>query len=309
MSLILASCTSKKRPKSHPELRASALPAGDLAGVLLNWSGRVRAAEHRVPARDLYIGNGWRHARTAAQAAGVDLAVISAGLGVVRAETPIPSYDLTIVNAHDDIRRRVDPPISATDWWRAISAERLTGPTLLSLLDGEPGLVLAALPLTYLSMVADELAASRPAREGRLRVFTGAQVAVMNPEVINAVMPYDSRLDDPGLGLGGTADSFAARALRHFVETFGVEPACDLAADKTRVLAELAARVAPTRARRARRSDAEIALLLKERWRDGHGKTSRLLRILRDDLGVACEQSRIARLMGDLRAAGGVDVV
>jgi len=284
------------------------LPTGDLSSVVTEWARRVRNAEGRVLAGSLYVGHGWRHARAAAQISGADLAVISAGLGVVRAETPVPSYGMTIVDAADDVRRRIEGSITPTDWWRALSAERLAGPTLGELLDGESGLVLVAMPETYLAMVGEELAASRPVREGRLRIFTGVRIDAVRSDLTKAVMPYDGRLDDPALGLGGTSDSFAARALRHFVEVFGIS-ASDLATDKQLVLTTLEARTAPERAVRARRTDAEITSLLREHWHKGRGAPSRLLRILRDDLGVACEQSRITRLVDDLRAEGAVDVV
>jgi hypothetical protein len=309
MTLVLASCTAKKRRQPSPELRAAALPVGDLTEVLAIWVDRLNGAQDRIAIEDLYTGNGWRHARAAAQQAGADLAVVSAGLGVARASALAPAYGLTVVSADDDIRRRISPGVSPAEWWRALSSQQLMGPGLIDLLEGEDGLVLAALPETYLAMVEDDLAASRPAREGRLRLFTGGRPRALGAHLAAMVMPYDARLADPALGLGGTADSFAGRALRHFVQTFAEFGADDLDRAKTQVLAALDGRSAPIPVVRQRYSDAEITTLLRERWGESQGVASRLLRILRDDLGVACAQSRIARLASDLRLAGGLDVV
>ena len=58
----------------------------------------------------------------------------------------------------------------------------------------------------------------------------------------------------------------------------------------------------PPRFFRSPRTDVEIADLILANWERAEGKSSRMLRVLRDDLDIACEQSRFARLFRETAA-------
>jgi hypothetical protein len=112
-------------------------------------------------------------------------------------------------------------------------------------------------------------------------------------------MPYDDRLESSGIP--GTRADFPQRALKHFV--------CELAAHKApvdrarrSVEAALAKLQAPETPRRERISDEQVSALLRDGWDRHQGQSSRLLRFLRDEQGVACEQRRFRDLWRKLSA-------
>jgi hypothetical protein len=110
----------------------------------------------------------------------------------------------------------------------------------------------------------------------------------------SSVLPYDERLE--GLdGYAGTRSDFPQRALRHFVEvvrghTLPLEQA------REHVRAAMAALRKPVLPERQRKSDEEIIALLRQHWQRLNGSATALLRYLRDDALVACEQSRFRTL-------------
>lgn len=50
-----------------------------------------------------------------------------------------------------------------------------------------------------------------------------------------------------------------------------------------------------------RASDAELKSLIRDHWDRMEGKSTKVLRLLRDELNVACEQKRFARLATEVR--------
>lgn len=301
MTLVLAACSNQKNPAPAAGMRASALASAPADQVMAAWSAKVRAAPKAGPVKALYRGSSWLESVRAAEALGARLGVISAGLGYVDAETAAPSYGLTVARGDDDsIDAKIDGAFDAAAWWALLSAARLCGPDLLSALEAEDGLVLVALPEGYLTMVSKDLAASRPAVEGRLRIFTRGRVPA---PLVPHLMPYDDRLDGKGSAWRGTQTNAAPRALRHFAEEIYPRAADDTAAvHAAHVIAALAGLEAPTRINRTAKTDPEIKALLVEHWNAGRGVPSRLLRILRDDLLVACEQGRAKRLVAEVAA-------
>lgn len=301
MTLVLAACSNQKSPAPAASMRASALETAPAEQVITAWSAKVRAAPKAGPAKTLYRGAAWSESVRSAEILGARLGVISAGLGYVDASTAVPSYGLTITRGEaDSIDAKIDGAFAPAVWWALLSEARLCGADLPSALEAEESLVLVALPEGYLAMVAKDLAASRPAAEGRLRIFTrGVAPAPLAPYL----MPYDHRLDGQGSAWRGTLTNAAPRALRHFAEEILPKAAGDTATGHAaRVTAALAGLEEPRRVKRVSKTDAEIKGLLIEHWDAGRGAPSRLLRILRDDLLVACEQGRAKRLVAEVTA-------
>jgi hypothetical protein len=92
----------------------------------------------------------------------------------------------------------------------------------------------------------------------------------------------------------GTKSDFAQRALVHFANHIAGGLA-DLAVDIAAVTRALAAAEPPPRIVRAPASDAELLKLIRTRLSPS-ASASRLLRLLRDEDQIACEQSRFAKL-------------
>jgi hypothetical protein len=94
--------------------------------------------------------------------------------------------------------------------------------------------------------------------------------------------------------LPGTKVDFPQRALFHFVGVIG-DARGDAAADYARITNSLRRVKAPERPRRPQRTDQQILKLISARLRKETG-IARLLRAIRHEDGVACEQARFTRL-------------
>src|SRR5690606_38494001 len=95
---------------------------------------------------------------------------------------------------------------------------------------------------------------------------------------------------------------FAQRAARHFAETIvRASPGGSIEDHAGMVREALAKWQFPTVFERARLDDDSLLELIRTHWEEAGGKSGRLLRVLRDDLHVACEQGRFAALARRVR--------
>ncbi|NYF30673.1 hypothetical protein [Sphingopyxis sp. JAI108] len=253
----------------------------------------------RTPASDLYCGRSVRSAEEAAKLLGADLLFTSAGLGWVRADTPIPAYGMSVVEGGDNVLARIEGGAGARDWWTWLGAHSRFATPLAEALAVSAGLVVVALPRAYLEMIEEELLALPVDQRDHLRIVQrpGRLLASLLPWTLL----YDDRLGG-GAGHAGTRSDFVARAAFHFAAE--IYPGCetaDAAGHAAAVERALAHWQASPINSGARRSDAEIRAIVTQIWDRAGGKTSQMLRIFRDELGVACEQGRFARLVRDMR--------
>lgn len=270
-------------------MQARALEAGPTSRVCVAWIKALSQADGRCAARALYAGRSFTDSLAAAGSIDAGLYVVSAGLGLVRAETAVPSYDLTVTaGAEDDILTRIDGPAAA--WWSALTAASPFSAEIV-----EDGLILAALPRPYLEMVQADWEQWPAERMARLRLFSKTAPDAAYPRLRGQHMPYDDRLDGLGPGRGGTQGDFAQRALRHFVDAH-LPHSTDATADARRVARGLQPVAVTVRKAGQRASDEEILATIDRQWEAVGGRSGAMLRRLRDELAIACEQSRFARL-------------
>lgn len=287
---VITICSNRKRRRPAAGMSAAGLEAGSADAVAAAWGRRLAKAPRSLTARELYLGRGFREAEAASAAQGGGFLVVSAGLGLVSADAIVPAYGLTLLASHEDgILGKIDAGASA--WWRALCA--------VSPFHGadipDRGLILAALSAPYLDMVADDWADWAPERFARLRIFS--KTAPRGPAAALAPvwMPYDDRLDAIGPEYAGTQADFAQRALRHFAVTFTASSrsvASDAAAVRD-ALKGLTVRELPER---KRLDDAGLLAVISAEWDAAGGQSGAMLRRLRDDLHIACEQSRLKAL-------------
>jgi hypothetical protein len=207
---------------------------------------------------------------------------------------------MTVVAGDDSVMARIENSSSPAEWWGWLNSHSPFATSLLGAIAATDGLVLVALPGAYLAMVEADLLALPEALRQRLRIIQrGSAIREM---LRPWTLIYDDRLE-AGSAHSGTRSDFSARAACHFVEQIlpGIEGA-DVCTHNEAVEAALSAWTAPLVRLGARRSDEELRDIIALHWDAAGGKTTRLLRILRDDLGIACEQGRFARLVGAIRA-------
>ena len=296
--VVLTACTNRKRIAPPTELRATSLSAGPLQLVASCWLDRLRQASPCVRAGDLYAGRGFTEARAAAGHA--NFYVVSAGLGIIRTDVTIPAYSLTVApGADDSVLGRMEGSTAIADWWRAGPTNSPFHVSLDEIVRQHKGrLILAALPSAYLKMLACDLENLSEQARGRLRLFCAARPAGLPGSLTKAVMPYDARLDGPDSPAPGTRSDFAQRAMRHFTEI--ILPQSDAAATagahRTAVERALTSFRPQRSIERSKATDAEIIALIAQHWGAAGGRAGRMLRLLRDSLGIACEQRRFTHL-------------
>jgi hypothetical protein len=294
--LVITNCTGRKRA-SIDNLQLSKLDiAGTPQEVARHWVGHLSSKDNQIVANHLYMGRSFSDAKKTAKDLHAPLAIVSAGLGLILGESKIPSYDLTVSAGSNNVLKRFTTIHSKSqDWWIALNNEFGKPNPIKTLMTRFPkAIVLIALPSTYLEMVAQDFDHLSLKQNSRLRIFTSELGrARLSRELQLQVMPYDERLEVTGFA--GTRSDFPQRALRHFVEELRGE-ALDLDEAKDRVIESLSLvkrRLVP---KRAKRSDEDIVTLLNEYWSVCSGRRGRLLRYLRDEKGIACEQARFGRL-------------
>ena len=297
MPLMIAACSNRKRPP--PKVHAADLAVGSTETIGRDWVARLSGLP-RQPAAQLYCGRSVRDAERAARSLGADLLFASAGLGWIRATDLVPSYGMTIVARNDNVLDLIEGEASAEAWWRWLKDASPFGTSLADAVAMTSGLVLVALPRAYLAMVEADLLALPERQRNRLRIIQ--RRSSVRAKLQAWTLTYDDRLE-AGDKYAGTRADFAARAARHFVErVLPGHSLGDARAHEDAVQNALAAWTATPVRVGLRRSDSDLRRVVERHWDQAEGRTTRLLRILRDDLGIACEQGRFARLVSAMRA-------
>lgn len=289
-AVIITSCTQRKARHDRIDV-AQLAQTQEVMRLAVAWQRLIDQALPVGPAQGVYQGRSIACTAAAAAHLGSSWYVVSAGLGLVGADQAVPAYECTVATGSELDSRLKASGATPADWWNAITAPR---PYPLSgLIAKQPTLI--ALPRSYLRMVCDDLARVSAAKATQLRIFTSTAGARFVPgHLTGCVMPYDDRLESIH-NYAGTQSDFAQRALLHFVEALG---ATSLPLDEARakVSATLARLPRRPRSRGRRMSDDEIRRVLSTQWVRHAGSSTRLLRYLRDEAGISCEQKRFSRI-------------
>jgi len=304
MTVILTACTMRKRFSPAPSLIAASLQHGSLRSVAEEWSTRLAGTTGVAEAIKVYAGRSMLEAKQAASGANATLFIASAGLGLVEATDLIPSYDLTVAKGlPSSILSKLPDGTTEEEWWNQISRQDKIA-QIEALLKADHTLLLVALPANYLRMLGRFLKTLSAFAGGRLRIFTGSEQVEIGDDLKPFLMPYDRRLD--GGPSPGTLGDFAPRALRHFVtEILPGSPNGDASDHAARVLSAQARWKRPVAKAGIRLTDDDLLRTIREEWDSVQGRSTRLLRKLRDDLGIACEQGRFAKLAATVRTERG----
>ncbi|MBQ0961911.1 hypothetical protein KAK06_23440 [Ideonella sp. 4Y11] len=274
-----------------------------VSSIAKTWAAELAKAQSVHRASQLYAGRTFRDAQRASQLLGAMLYVASAGLGLVGEDQYVPAYDLTVATSGATIHPQLDAVSASTaDWWAALTSA-LGQPNSLATLAtvNRLAIVYVAMPGTYLSMLADELASLPDDVLTRLRIFTSPSWAATAPaRLAKQVLPYDDRLETTRFT--GTRNDFAQRALLHFLEELNAHrlPMHEAKLAVHASMSKHARRSLPTR---AKSTDEDIIELMRREWSAYGGASSRLLRFLRDEALVQCEQARFQGLWRRLHNA------
>jgi len=296
-TLVVTNCTSRKRLGASPVAFENSSAFRSLNHVASDWLRRRRGANCLLPAHSLYVGRAFSEALAVAGLLKAELSVVSAGMGLVSGSDLLPNYDATISSPNSALSLAL-ASVNATpaQWWTALHSGEAP---LAARIERCQQVCLVAMPSTYFDLVADDLIRLPAAAAQRLRLFTSMAGRHLVPRhLAHCVMPYDERLE--GSEYAGTRNDFPQRAMTHFVRALGAHQR-PLADARRAVAVAMERLVAPVLPKRSKKSDEELISLLMRGWRTCGGNSARLLRYLRDDMRVQCEQSRFRDLMKVVR--------
>jgi hypothetical protein len=219
--------------------------------------------------------------------------VASAGLGLVNSTTMVPSYEATVSPGTPNSVGALLTDGSTREWWSHLCAG---SPFSTSLDSIDCSILLVAVSSAYFEMMRAGLEQWSARNPGRLRLFLRIDTRMLTAELRPYLMPYDVRLNDPN-ARPGTEGDFVQRALADFARyIFDPTAASSADEDAARVRTRIAHWRAPARPARNPATDEEIRGLILEHWEAVGGRSGMMLRKLRDELGVACEQGRFKAL-------------
>ena len=148
-------------------------------------------------------------------------------------------------------------------------------------------------------MLRQDLSGLSDENLARVRLF-GPRPNESDRFLEGALIAMDDRLDGPDNRLRGTRNDFPQRAMRFFSENvLSLLPYGDIEVHRDaslKLLKKMRFPKAPPH--RVSATDEEICSKLDQFWRKADGRSTKLLRLLRDRLLIACEQGRFQRLYG-----------
>jgi hypothetical protein len=306
---IITSCTNRKRILPGPLLCASNLPVSDQNSLLLAWKNCVKQSSDRVQADALYCGRGFAEIRNIIKNDHeIRFWIVSAGLGLIGGEEKVPSYNLTISpSTKDSIQNKLinGSKFDLRSWWCGVNNQlnNLKTP-LASLIRAQKGTIFViSLPKSYLDFVASDLFSLEESCWCRIRFLGSNSISSVPQKAQELVMPYDERFDGPDSINPGTRADFSQRIARHFVENILSNNLCSSYKEHTKAVQDFLRPMRfPLQVKRTQKSNVEIESIILKKWNDAGGSSAKMLRILRDNELVACEQSRFANIFRQLKS-------
>jgi hypothetical protein len=297
--LIATNCTNRKRFSPPRTLQGKYLPRDTAKVVAKEWVRRIKEAEPVTVATDLYQGRAFNEAKAAAKTLSAGLYIISAGLGLINSQRRVPSYNLTVTEkSSDNVLHRCTDETAAADWWALLNGALRSTSLSSRIARSTQDRWLIAVPSTYYRMLRRDLARLRKSDLERVRLFGPRQIDESDPVLQRTLVVVDDRLDGADSDVRGTRGDFAQRSMMFFIShVLSAFPDADIASHREvlkRTLRRMAwPKVVPPR---AFATDDEICKKLDQFWIKGNGQSTKLLRIFRDELAIACEESRFRKL-------------
>lgn len=295
-TIIITNCTSRKRLAG---LEPIVLKDGDFSSVeamAKSWKNQLNKQKLSLPVASLYVGRSVSDAKFVAAKLNARLMFVSTGLGLIENDSKHPPYNLTINKTLHSIKPHLkNLNAQPSDWWREINAAQSKSNALSSLIN-QPSisLVMIALSSSYIELISKELENIDREAIGKLRIFTSRPgIKALTGNLQKTVMPYDERLE--ASTLPGTRNDFPQRSMRHFIDMLDLSGA-SIDTAKIAVREAMNQLHIAEQVTRSRLPDPEISLLIESAWYMHNGSSARLLRYLRDEALVSCEQSRFQRI-------------
>jgi hypothetical protein len=266
------------------------------------WFKLAQETSDKLPADNLYIGRATNEVKKTAKILNAEIAFASSGFGLIDARTELPNYDLTVADRNDPIRTKViNEEFSSQTWWNCVN-QRSKNKSLATRLKESPDLIiLLTLPKAYLELIKHELDEIGSEYSDRLRIFTSPDNFNVLPESVrHSYIPYDERFDGLDSPIPGTRSDYPQRILRHFAESIIKKDHPDIELEKELVIRALHGMKLRVKVDRTQVSDEEIRNIIRHRLDESKISGAKMLRVLRDELLISCEQKRFANIFREL---------
>ena len=294
--LLIAPCSATKKFPVPSSLRGADVRASSLNGYARKWLERIDNADAVCSARNLYGGVGHKAVVSASEIDGVELMFVSAGLGLVKADQQIPSYDLTVTPGGPGPFGVLDIPHRPEQWWGAIHHRNSAKMPLAEMVRRYKGTVVLALPSVYLQMLFDDLDAVDAKDIAKLRIITTAN-ATLPARLCDQAIAYDVRLNGIDGASTGAMTSLVQRAALHFISSVLTDQRVrTIESQRQRVDVVLSTVKTLDRPTRIKLGDEAIVRTIKKMTRDQRSSVTTALTTLRHTKQVACEQNRFKGL-------------
>lgn len=291
--IIVSNCTNRKSSKVKKVQPSSSMYDIENVDYFLDkWFDLINKAEEKKSAISIYQGRSVSEILRAKKILNAEIYFLSAGLGVVNEKDLIPNYDLTISEGDNSLKALFSKwSIDESIWWDKLYSRTLNETFSTS----EMGNIFIALPQNYLKMIVPHLTKLDKVVLENTRLFLHPTSLQQLPDSLkNLYIPYDYRFGNSEFK--GTMVDYCQRCLHHFIK-YIFTPNQDLTTAKVLVTKYIESLPPITpKIKRPKLSDAEISKLILEGWDSCNGQSSKLLRFLRDEKMIACEQSRFKEL-------------
>ena len=303
--ILITTCTNRKTLPPAQRLQARKLDNGSQELVTTSWKEWLKEHQHRITARELYAGRGFSEALTTSKYCGSNLWIISAGIGLISADEELPAYDLTLsIGSPNNIRDKITKGFfDAALWWSDLGRCHRPKRSISNLVRNNPGrTVIICLPGSYMELIAQDLLALNDSELKWVRLIGPLPSSNLHERLCPVHMPYDDRLNGPDSPLPGTRADFPQRAARHFVEHIWLIHGQALPEKHSAwVENSITAFRSPQIPKRNKLTDEELVQKITKFWDRANGQSARMLRILRDEESIACEQGRFSILFKRVR--------
>ena len=301
---VIVPCTDRKKITPKLDLSFRSLGKQKVSDLAQEWMRRFDGVP-RVIARELYCGEGWTRAISAYEkarelAANTTLFVISAGMGLINAETMIPSYSATFAaKGEDQISNHILGHASKSasmnrEWWHAInSMNDCYENNLNAIMDHD--LVFMAVGAAYYRVMSDEIDILG-SRLGKDRLYIIAVGLSNQSDDSPYILPIDMSFEVLVPGARASINQRALDWLFHNVLPYEMVKR-GLLVERINTL------MAPVRGRRIQRkvlkaSDDVVTDWIRVRLAPDSSQTKLLREFRREH---SCEQSRFRRIFLSVR--------
>jgi len=294
--ILITTCSSRKKLTPLDNLHASSLPEGTQDDVCAEWARRIDNVPGRIQAKYLYCGRAFSEIKNYSNTANEHFYIISAGLGLIKSNSFIPPYNLTVTGVSQDnvAHRVIGEDFSYSRWWVGVNEVHGHAAPLANLIRTYPNcLFVIAISSSYWKLINSDLIGLSQEELTRVRI-AGLSRNNLPAWIHDSLLPYDERFDGPLSPRPGTRSDFPQRVSVHYVKE--IFPKSNAENDSEYVLGVLQKMTYKKSIRRVKLESDSLLDLMCIKLKTGYVTSSQMLRWLRDEKFVSCEQGRCGRL-------------